>query len=63
MKEVKTESNKYIIFGRIDLRYEDYPNTPHPYLHTSSDTLLWDNRRILGKPIIVLTRQAQPTHD
>ena len=29
----------------------------------SGDTLLWDNRRILGKPIIVLTRQAQPTHD
>ena len=33
----------------------------------SGDTLLWDNRRILGKPIllaiIVLARQAQPTHD
>ena len=27
------------------------------------DTLLWDNRRILGKPKIVLARQAQPTHD
>ena len=29
----------------------------------SGDTLLWDNRWILGKPIIVLTRQAQPTHN
>ena len=29
----------------------------------SGDTLLWDNRRILSKPIIVLTRQAQPTHE
>ena len=27
----------------------------------SGDILLWDNRRILGKPIIVLARQAQPT--
>ena len=29
----------------------------------SGDTLLWDNRRILGKTIIVLAWQAQPTHD
>ena len=29
----------------------------------SGDILLWDNRRILGKPIIVLARQAQPTHN
>ena len=30
---------------------------------TSGDTLQRDIRRILGKPIIVLARQAQPTHD
>ena len=29
----------------------------------SGDTLLWDNRRILCKPVIVLTRQARPNHD
>ena len=29
---------------------------------TSGVTLLWDIRRILDKPIIVLARQAQPTH-
>ena len=32
-------------------------------MELSGDTLLWDNRRMLGKPIIVLARQAQPTHD
>ena len=30
---------------------------------SSGDTFLWDNRQILEKPIIVLARQAQPTHN
>ena len=30
---------------------------------TSGDTLLWENRRILVKPIIVLAQQSQPTHN
>ena len=38
--------------------------TPIPFsLNTSGDTLLLDIRRILGKPIIVLARQAPPTHN
>ena len=32
-------------------------------VNASGDTLLWDIQGILGKPIIVLARQAQPTHD
>ena len=33
------------------------------WVSISGDTLLWNNRRILVKPIIVLAQQAQSAHD